>query len=266
MFVESFKEKILKFKRDRRSTYLKREHTPVEYKDPSLEPVPEAFSCKKYLNTYMFMLWDGLGFFGFDDAKLDRIRRKPASVFDKCNSIQRMIIYIVGFTVLIYVLATQIAKWGMQKSQVVDLNTQNKFVYNITEQFKFVGTTYFFMDSVISRMHEYQMREKNNRTVWQHNRLPDTFDDFNYNDKMWMQSYLCNHTKMYYKEEEYFDYVADIENYWLNRVWKFDCQMQTWANNRIRLNFLMGVGGRRSIGKEIDSRIHKKSTDFEAVL
>ena len=28
----------------------------------------------------------------------------------------------------------------------------------------------------------------------------------------------------------------------------------------------MGVGGRRSIGKEIDSRIHKKSKDFEAVL
>ena len=28
----------------------------------------------------------------------------------------------------------------------------------------------------------------------------------------------------------------------------------------------MGVGGRRSIGKEIDSRLHKRSSDFEAVL
>ena len=92
---------------------MKREQTQIEYKDPSLEPVPETFSCKKYLNTYCFMLWDGLGFFGFDDAKLERIRRKPASVFDKCNSIQRMVIIILGFAVLTYVLVTQIAKWGM---------------------------------------------------------------------------------------------------------------------------------------------------------
>lgn len=48
----------------------------------------------------------------------------------------------------------------------MDLNTQNKFVYNITEQFKFVGTTYFFMDSVISRMHDYQKSKKSNSTVW----------------------------------------------------------------------------------------------------
>ena len=113
MFVESFKEKILTFRKDRSSSYLKREQAPVEFKDPSLEPVPEAFSCKKYFNTYVFMLWDGLGFFGFDDAKLDRIRRKPASVFDKCNSVQRMVIIILGLTVLIYVLVTQVAKWGM---------------------------------------------------------------------------------------------------------------------------------------------------------
>ena len=71
---------------------------------------------------------------------------------------------------------------------------------------------------------------------------------------------------MYYKEEEYFDYVADIENYWLNRYWKFDCQMQTWANNRIRLNFLMGVGGRRAIGKLVDSRIFLRSDDVEAII
>ena len=103
------------------------------------------------------------------------------------------------------------------------LNSQNKFVYNITDQFKFVGTAYFFMDSIISRMHDYQTKKTGNSTVWQHNKLPETFDEFTYNDKMWMQSYLCNHTKMYYKEEEYFDYVADIENYWLNRVWNFDC-------------------------------------------
>ena len=71
---------------------------------------------------------------------------------------------------------------------------------------------------------------------------------------------------MYYKEEEYFDYVADIENYWLNRVWRFDCQMQLWANNRVRLNFLLGVGGRRSIGKEIDSRKHVRMSNMEEIL
>ena len=103
--------------------------------------------------------------------------------------------------------------------------TKNKFVFNITEQFNLVGTTYFFMEDVIDRMHGYQKKNKKNKNVWQHNRLPDKFDDFNYNDKMWMQSYLCNNSYMYYKEEEYFDYVADIENYWLNRFWKFDCQM-----------------------------------------
>ena len=104
------------------------------------------------MKTYMFIWWDGLSFFGFDDGKLDRIRRKPASVWDKCNSVQRLVMIILGLTVLVFVLFTQIKKWGSMKSQVVALNTQNEFVYNITEQFKFVATTYFFMDSIISRM------------------------------------------------------------------------------------------------------------------
>ena len=204
----------------------------------------------------MFIWWDGLSFFGFDDGKLDRIRRKPASVWDKCNSVQRLVMIILGLAVLVFVLFTQIKKWGTQKSQVVALNTQNMFVYNITEQFKFVATTYFFMDSIISQMQNYQKRKVGSPLVWQHNRLPDQFDEFTYNDKMWMQSYLCNHTSMYYKEKEDYSYVSDQDNYWRDRVWKFDCQMQTWANNRIRLNFFMGVGGRRSLGKEIDSRVH----------
>ena len=129
-----------------------------------------------------------------------------------------------------------------------------------------VGTTYFFMEDVIDRMHSYQKKNKKSKNVWQHPRLPNSYDDFTYNDKMWTQSYLCNHTNMYYKEEEYFDYVADIENFWLNRFWKFDCQMQLWANNRIRLNFLMGVGGRRSIGKLVDSREHERMTNVEEVF
>ena len=125
------------------------------------------------------------------------------------------------------------------------------------------------MDEVIDRMQTYQKKQKKNPEVRQIDTLPDSFDDFTYDDKMWMESYLCKHTKMYYKEEEYFDYVAqDMENYWLNRYWRFDCQMQLWANNRIRLNFLMGVGGRRSIGKLVDSRVHQKTTppDIEAIL
>jgi hypothetical protein len=68
---------------------------------------------KQYLVTYLFILWDGLGFFGFDDAKLERIRRKPAGWFDKFKSFKRMILLILGLIVLIYVLVTQILKWGM---------------------------------------------------------------------------------------------------------------------------------------------------------
>ena len=62
--------------------------------------------------TYLFIWWDGIGFFGFDDAKLERIRRKPAGWLDKYKSVNRMILFTIAFFVLIYILVNEISKLG----------------------------------------------------------------------------------------------------------------------------------------------------------
>ena len=49
---------------------------------PSSNP-PAKDSLKDYLFNYIFLLWDGLGFFGFDDNKLERLKGKKPNWYDR---------------------------------------------------------------------------------------------------------------------------------------------------------------------------------------
>jgi hypothetical protein len=58
-----------------------------------------------YFKNYIFLLWDGLGFFGFDDNKLERLKGKKPKWYDKFSNkrwvVARLILSIVFINVLI---------------------------------------------------------------------------------------------------------------------------------------------------------------------
>ena len=73
---------------------------------------PKKFSCKEALGHYMFFLWDGLAFFGFDDTKLARIKTGKAKFTDKLTS--KKYVTILGATLLvaIWLIVVEVSRFG----------------------------------------------------------------------------------------------------------------------------------------------------------
>lgn len=79
------------------------------------------------------MLWDGLGFFGFDDTKLSRVKGNPVKFTDKCTSKTWIITTLITFVVGIYIVIGQIENLNQVKSQTISLMSNFEYSYNISE-------------------------------------------------------------------------------------------------------------------------------------
>ena len=67
------------------------------------------------------MMHDGLGFFGFDDTKIERLRGKPVTWCTPFTSKKQNLILVIGLIVGIYIIMTEVGKLGTQKSQMIEL-------------------------------------------------------------------------------------------------------------------------------------------------
>ena len=96
------------------------------------------------------IIWDGLGFFGFDETKLPRLTRGGKYYYtDKCTSIKWVLGSIAAFVVIVAVIASQVKNLGMVKSQSIQLKSQGSYSFNITEQMHMVAAIYFWMDKLM---------------------------------------------------------------------------------------------------------------------
>ena len=60
----------------------------------------------EYLLNYIYLLWDGLGFFGFDDNKLARLKGKPARWYDRFVN-KRWMIFNLSFLIFVLVILSK---------------------------------------------------------------------------------------------------------------------------------------------------------------
>jgi len=61
---------------------------------------------------YLFMWWDGLVFFGFDDTKLARLDGAPVSFLDKFKNKKWLVMTIVSISVISSVIMSETSKLG----------------------------------------------------------------------------------------------------------------------------------------------------------
>ena len=66
---------------------------------------------KSYLSDYALIMWDGLGFFGFDDRKIARLEGKPVRYRDKFTSMQETPLMIIGLIVAVIIIAGEAGLW-----------------------------------------------------------------------------------------------------------------------------------------------------------
>jgi hypothetical protein len=83
--------------------------------------------------------------------------------------------------------------------------------------------------------------------------MPSNYDEMTSQEVTFLNAFLCNHTRMYYHESLFLDYIGSVP-YSLDYNFDFDCQVMPWVTDRIRVNYFAGMKNKRILGKEIDSR------------
>jgi hypothetical protein len=57
-----------------------------------------------------------------------------------------------------------------------------------------------------------------------------------------------------YTHDESLNDSIGIKPYTIETFFEFECRVMPWANDKIRINYITGVGGVKTIGKRIDTR------------
>ena len=68
------------------------------------------------IKQYIWLLWDGVGFFGTSDLKLDRLKGKKPRWYDPCKSKRWMAFNFIAFVAVTIILKDSIETLGTVKS------------------------------------------------------------------------------------------------------------------------------------------------------
>ena len=68
------------------------------------------------IKMIIFLIWDGLGFFGFDDNKLQRLRGIPVRWNDRFKNKRWMLYQSVGLFIIFAILVNEFRKIGDVKN------------------------------------------------------------------------------------------------------------------------------------------------------
>ena len=100
------------------------------------------------------MMWDGLGFFGFSDTKLERIKGKkvtwctPILSWKSCPFLIVLIIFSI-------IIIKEGGNLGELKSQTIDLKQNESFTYDIEKALPLIGVNFFWNDEVFPKAREF---------------------------------------------------------------------------------------------------------------
>jgi hypothetical protein len=62
--------------------------------------------------TYLFLLWDGLGFFGFDDNKLNRLKGIPPKWHDRFMNKRWVLFNLTSISIVLIIIVGQLETLG----------------------------------------------------------------------------------------------------------------------------------------------------------
>ena len=78
---------------------------------------PEGRDYCGFFKNISYLVWDGLGFFGYDDNKLERVRGTKPRWFDRFLNVRYVLFQVVFVAVIVYVFASQIENLDTLKQQ-----------------------------------------------------------------------------------------------------------------------------------------------------
>ena len=86
---------------------------------PQIDQVFQQLSLWTLIKRNVWYYYDGIAFFTFNDTKLNRIRRKPASILDKFTSVNECLYGSIMSLIVILIIVQQVRTLGSVKSQEI---------------------------------------------------------------------------------------------------------------------------------------------------
>ena len=95
------------------------------------------------------MLWDGLGFFGFDETKLARLNGSKTSYLDKFRSKHWLMHHVVIASICFYVIFNTVTKLGTVKLQKIELTERSHFYHHAKDVLTLHGVNHFEINDTL---------------------------------------------------------------------------------------------------------------------
>jgi hypothetical protein len=140
---------------------------------------------KNCCKNYLWLLWDGVGFFGATDLKLDRLKGIKPRWYDPFKNKRWMTLNLIVFLMVTIILKQSFETLGNIKSQEITKEYQKLYTFNINEQIPLVGVMYYEMKSLIDQINQ-------NRT----DKMPYAFKDMSKEQLQHVRNFVCKETKI----------------------------------------------------------------------
>ena len=112
-------------------------------------------TLKDYFYEYSLLMWDGLGFFGFDDTKIARLRGVKVTFWTPFTSKKQTVILIISIIVAVNLILNEVKKLGTLKSQEIQLVPIKGYSYNVTQAIPLVSANWWFIDELFPRIRAF---------------------------------------------------------------------------------------------------------------
>jgi hypothetical protein len=122
-----------------------------------------------YVRGFLLIMWDGMGFFGFDDTKLARLKGHPVSFMrTKFSSIRWTLITILSFALAVSIIYLEGRKIGLQKTQAMTLDKKYKFSYEVSQGLPLMLCSWFYIEELIRKAKGFQASRRGDQKMYQH--------------------------------------------------------------------------------------------------
>lgn len=186
------------------------------------------------------MLWDGLGFFGTDHMKLNRLQGEKVTFATPFKSPRTIIMTLLGLSIGSFLIITEAAKLNKPKSQTISLVEDMEFSYHFTDAIALRSGNWFYVDRVFDHIREHQQRNRNetdeSKKFREYRDIPEKWEYMTWFDKRFIEEYLCNRTSMYYRQKNYYDAIG-TQAYNEIYTYYFNCELLDIANDKIRIHY-----------------------------
>ena len=112
-------------------------------------PNTRCNNCCELFVTYIYMMWDGLGFFGHDDNKLSRLKGVKPRWYDRFLN-KRWLLFNMTFIVFLStILLSEYENLGEIKSQEKQSDMLDIYEFDSREFFKLTGKVKVYLKTAL---------------------------------------------------------------------------------------------------------------------